>query len=324
MKIAIYCFEGITMFHMAVPQMVFGEVTRQGFDKWNVLLFGDTEGSIFTSEGYEISGLHSSESIEDADIIVIPSWFEDLREAPESLIEKLTAGHSRGAKIVGLCLGAVPIAQSHILDGRRAVTHWQAFDQLKARNATISWDNSVLYVDHGDVMTSAGTAAGLDACLHLVRSELGAEAALHVSRSLVIAPHRDGGQAQFVERPIAPTSGGTPISAVMQWADEHLEDVLTVERLAEVARMSTRTFLRAFQSGTGLSPAVWVRRRRLDESRRLLETTDYPVEQIAYKVGFGGSATLRQNFKAEFGIAPAAYRSRFSMADKPTSKKKQP
>lgn len=315
MKIAIYAFDGVSMFHLAVPQMVFGEVARRGLARWEVVLFGDAEGSVTTGESYELAGLCAPESIRDSDIIVIPSWFEDLRKAPDFLVQGIASAHKRGTKIIGLCLGAVVLAQAGILDGRRAVTHWQAFDHASLKNRSISWDESVLYVDHGDVMTSAGTAAGLDACIHLVRAELGAEAASQIARSLVVAPHRDGGQAQFVERPIAPGSEGTPISAVLQWIDSHLDGDLTIDRLAEEAHMSTRTFVRAFQSASGSAPAAWVRRRRLDEARRLLEVSDYPIDQIAHKVGFGGVATLRQNFKAAFGIAPAAYRNQFSMAE---------
>lgn len=315
MKIAIYAFDGISMFHLAVPQMVFGEVARQGIANWEVVLFGDDEGSIATAEGYELARLRMVSSVRDVDLIVIPSWFEDLRQAPNSLVDAIASAHVRGTKIIGLCLGAVPLAQSGILNGRRAVTHWHVFEGVSSRNQSITWDDSVLYVDHGDVMTSAGTAAGLDACIHLVRSELGSDAALQVARSLVIAPHRDGGQAQFVKRPIAPTSEGAPMSAVIHWIDSNLDKELTIDRLAAVAHMSTRTFLRAFQAATGSAPGAWVRRRRLDEARRLLEMTDCPIEQVAHKVGFGGSATLRQNFKTTFGIAPGVYRSRFSLAD---------
>lgn len=315
MKIAIYAFDGISMFHLAVPQMVFGEIARQGIANWEVVLFGDRAGGIDTAEGYELSGLCAASTIRDADVIVIPSWTEDLRQASDSLKNGILNAHSRGTKVVGLCLGAVPVVQAGILDGRKAVTHWHAFEDPSLLNRAITWDDSVLYIDHGDVMTSAGTAAGLDACLHLVRSELGSEAALRVARSLVIAPHREGGQAQFVKRPIASLSEEAPISAVIHWIDENLDGDLAVDRLAAQAHMSPRTFLRAFHAAVGSAPGAWVRRRRLDEARRLLEVTDYPIEQIAHKVGFGGAATLRQNFKAAFGIAPAAYRSSFSLAD---------
>lgn len=314
MKIAIYAFDGITMFHLAVPQMVFGEVSRQGLADWETELFSDEASSIVTSEGNEISGVQALDAAQGADVIVIPSWFEDLRAAPAGLSAMISTAHDCGSTIVGLCLGAVPLAQTTVLNGRTAVTHWRAFDEVVAKGGSVTWDNSVLYLDHGDVLTSAGTAAGLDACLHFVRAQLGAEAALHVARSLVIAPHRDGGQAQFVERPISSSSDNGSIAEVLQWIDQHLEGDLRIDQLAAIAHMSSRTFLRAFQAATGTSPASWVRRRRLDEARRLLELTQVPVEQIAPKVGFGGSATLRQNFKAEFGITPAAYRRRFSVA----------
>jgi transcriptional regulator GlxA family with amidase domain len=169
----------------------------------------------------------------------------------------------------------------------------------------------VLYIDHGDVLTSAGTASAIDACLHLVRNRLGAAATNRVARSLVVAPHRDGGQAQYIERPLPEQPAGDPIAGVLQWALRHLAEPLPVERLAEVAHLSRRTFIRAFQASTGVTPAVWVRRQRLDEARRLLESTDLPIDQVAAACGFGSTVTLRQSFAAAFHTSPSEYRRRF-------------
>lgn len=308
MRIAIYAFTGITMFHLSVPQMVFDEVARQGLAPWETVLFSDDAGSIMTAEGYRISGLGGPEAANTAEVVVVPSWYDDGRPAAHPLRQLLVDSHDRGARIVGLCLGTFPIADSGLLAGRRAVTHWQGFAQLTRRHPDLEIDESVLYVDHGDVMTSAGTASALDACLHMVRARLGAAAANRVARSLVIAPHREGGQAQYIERPLPERADDDPIS---EGAVHHLHESLSVERLAAVAHMSVRTFIRTFRASTGATPAVWVRLRRLDEARRVLETTSLPIDQVAADCGFGSVVTLRQNFTAAFQTTPSEYRRRF-------------
>ena len=184
-----------------------------------------------------------------------------------------------GACVVGLCLGAIPLAEAGLIGGRRAVTHWRAFEPLAREHPEIALDESVLYVDHGDVLTSAGAASGLDACLHLVRTHLGAQAANEVARQLVIAPHREGGQAQYIERPVPRRADDDPIGRTASWALEHLSEPLPVERLARTARMSTRSFIRVFREATGAAPAAWVRAQRVREAQRLLESTDLAVEQ---------------------------------------------
>lgn len=311
MRIGIYAFDGITMFHLSVPQMVFDEVARQGLGDWETFLFGDRPGRIRTAEGYGIEGIQGLAAAGDADVLVMPSWFPDGRPASEAVRAALRAAHAAEATIVGLCLGAIPVADAGLLAGRPAVTHWQAFDLLAQRHPELALDESVLYMDHGDVLTSAGTASGLDACLHLVRARLGADAANKVARSLVIAPHREGGQAQYIERPLPTRPDDDAISRVMDWAGQHLGDPLSIEVLAAAAHMSTRTFVRAFRVATGTTPASWVRMRRLDEARRLLETTDRPIDTIAAECGIGSSATLRQNFSAAFKTSPSQYRTRF-------------
>jgi transcriptional regulator GlxA family with amidase domain len=311
MRIGIYAFDGITMFHLSVPQMVFDEVARQGLGEWETFLFGDRPGGVRTAEGYGIEGIQGLTSAQGADVLVMPSWFLDGRQASAAVRGTLSAAHAAEATIVGLCLGAIPVADAGLLAGRPAVTHWQAFDLLAQRHPELALDESVLYMDHGDVLTSAGTASGLDACLHLVRARLGAEAANKVARSLVIAPHREGGQAQYIERPLPPRPDDDAISRVMDWAGQHLADPLSIEVLAAAAHMSTRTFVRTFRAATGTTPAAWVRARRLDEARRLLETTDRPIDTIATDCGIGSPVTLRQNFSAAFKISPSQYRARF-------------
>ncbi|WP_251043904.1 GlxA family transcriptional regulator [Arthrobacter sp. ISL-48] len=259
MRVAIYAFDGVTMFHLAVPQMVFDEVTRQNLAEWKTVLFSDQEGEIRTAEGYRLGEVKGPEASDDADVVVVPSWFDDGRPPNDALGRTLQEAHRRGVTILGLCLGAIPVADAGLLAGRRAVTHWQAFDSLAKRHPDVSLDKSVLYIDHGDVLTSAGTASALDACLHVVRARLGADAANRVARSLVIAPHREGGQAQYVEHPVPSCSTDDPITRLLEWALGHLGQPLGIDRLAAQAHLSRRTFIRAFRSTTGTTPAAWIR-----------------------------------------------------------------
>lgn len=214
--------------------------------------------------------------------------------------------------IVGLCLGAFPIADAGLLAGRPAVTHWAAMPQLAQRSGGSPVDSSVLYIDHGDVVTSAGSASSMDACLHVVRKHLGAAAATRVARSLVVAPHRAGGQAQYIERPLGDRATDTTIAEMQEWILAHLTEDLAVDRLAEHARMSRRSFVRHFKLSTGTTPAQWVLEQRLHEARTMLETTDWTVDAVADACGFGSAVTFRQRFAATFSTTPSEYRRHFS------------
>lgn len=311
MKIAIYAFTGVTMFHLSVPQIVFDEVSRLALGAWRSVLFSERGGTIRTAEGYSIGGVHALSAIADADLVVIPSWVDDGRVPSAALRKAVITAHTNGAVIAGLCLGAIAVADLGLLQRRRAVTHWNSLGALAERHPEISVETDVLYIDHGDVLTSAGTASGIDACLHLVRQRLGAEAANRVARSLVVAPHREGGQAQYIERPVSVREADGPVAIASTWALEHLDANLTLDALAGAAHMSRRSFVRAFRASTGSTPAAWVRSRRLDEARRLLEVTNLSIDQIAASCGFGSPITLRQNFMAAFGSTPSSYRRRF-------------
>jgi len=310
-RIAVYAFDDISMFHLSVPQTVFDEVNRQGLADWTTVLFSERRGGVRTEEGYTVSGIDGLTAARDADVVVVPSWVQDGRQPSAALLRLLVEAHGRGATVVGLCLGGLVVADTGLLAGRTAVTHWHAVQELAARHPDVEVDPSALYIDHGDVLTSAGTASGLDACLHLVRTRLGAEAANAVARSLVVAPHREGGQSQYIERPVPAQPTADPVATACRWALEHLADDLSVESLADVAHMSRRSFVRNFRSATGSTPAAWVRSRRLDEARRLLETTDLSVERVAAACGLGSAVTLRQNFASAFGSTPSGYRRRF-------------
>lgn len=313
MRIAIHAFDGITMFHLAVPQLVFAEVARLGTaPEWTTVLWSDTGGTVTTSEGHTLGPVEGPEALEEADMLIIPSWPERLPEADAALVGRLRRAHARGAEIVGLCLGAFAVADAGLLAGRSAVTHWAAMERFSARHPDIAVDTSVLYIDHGDVMTSAGTASGLDACLHLVRKHLGTHAANRLARSMVVAPHREGGQAQYIERPVPRSGSDAPIAEVMAWALGNLDAPLPVDALAERAHLSRRGFVRRFREATGSTPAKWVLDQRLDRARELLETTSWGVDRIASHCGFGSEVTLRQNFNARYATTPGRYRRRFS------------
>ncbi|MFD6517932.1 GlxA family transcriptional regulator [Rhodococcus sp. NPDC060176] len=312
MRIAVYAFDGITMFHLAAPLMVFGELDRLGLSTdWQTQLWSNRAGSVRTAEGYQIGEIAGPDTIDLADIVIVPSWPLSLAPISEELSFRITTAHARGAVIVGLCLGAFAIVDAGLLDGRSAVTHWEMIPQLVDRRVGIQVDPSVLYIDHGDVITSAGTAAAIDACLHVIRKHLGSAIATQVARGLVVAPHREGGQAQYIDRPLASHATDTTIGTVLDWALVRLDETLSVDRLARQARMSRRSFVRHFHRATGTTPARWVLERRLHEARILLETTGGSIDEIATACGFGSSVTFRQNFVSAFATSPTGYRRRF-------------
>lgn len=247
----------------------------------------------------------------DADLLVFPSWPMDLPEPSPALVEQIRSAHLRGATIAGLCLGAFPIVASGILDGRTATTHWTAEAELAQRYPMVAVHAAGLYIDHGDVLTSAGTASALDACLHIVRSRIGSTAATALARYLVVAPHRDGDQAQYIDRPV-PAAAAGPVGDVTAWALANLDAPLTVDDLAARASMSPRNFARRFQESLGMSPAKWVLGRRLDEARRLLESTRWSIDRVARECGFASTVTFRQNFVRRYSTTPSSYRSRFT------------
>lgn len=301
------------MFHLATPLLVFGEVARLDLaPDWEATVFTEAGLPVRSAEGYVISEVFGPELANDADLVVFPSWLSELPDPSEGLIRLVQQSHKRGATIAGLCLGAYPVARSGILDGRTAVTHWNAAPAVAVKAHTVAFDDSALYIDHGDVLTSAGTASALDACLHIVRTRLGSAAAAAVARHIVIAPHREGDQAQYIARPVQDPDMDGPLGRTIQWALANLDQDLEVEAMAAHATMSKRNFTRRFKEITGLSPARWVLGRRLDDARQLLETTTWSIARIAESCGFGSAVTFRQNFIAAYSTTPTSYRSRFT------------
>jgi transcriptional regulator GlxA family with amidase domain len=243
--------------------------------------------------------------------VVVPSWRDPHEPAPEALRQALRRAHANGARLVGLCLGTFVLADAGLLDGRPATTHWAALDAFARCHPRVRLEPDVLYVDDGELLTSAGTAAGIDCCLHLIRREHGAEVANRIARRLVVAPHRQGGQTQYIEQPLPADPGDDRLRAVLAWALEHLDQRLGVDELASRALMSRRTFTRRFRRATGASVGDWLAHQRLARAQRLLETTDRPLDHIAAEAGFGSAVSLRQRFGAALGTSPSAYRRSF-------------
>ncbi|WP_067962452.1 helix-turn-helix domain-containing protein [Nocardiopsis trehalosi] len=253
---------------------------------------------------------HGLDHLARADTVIVPGWADVDAAPPADLVDAVRAAHDAGARVASLCTGAFVLAAAGLLDGRRATTHWAHTRALADRHPRVRVDPDVLYVDGGSVLTSAGKAAAMDLCLHLVRLDHGASIANTVARRLVVPPHRDGGQAQFVTAPL-PAPGHHPLAELLPWVIERLDRPLTVADLARRARMSTRTLGRHFRSVTGTTPLQWLLTERIRHAQALLETTDDGVDAIAAATGMGTATTLRRNFNRVVGVPPDTYRRTF-------------
>ncbi|MFZ6656424.1 GlxA family transcriptional regulator [Undibacterium sp. TJN19] len=318
-NVAVLAFDGISPFHLSVPCLVFGEhhgdLAMPQFKVMVCSLQATSTKAVRTSAGFSIHTRHGLNTLAKADMVVIPSWHDDLRPPSPALLNAVRKAHARGARIVGLCLGAFVVAETGLLDQRSGTTHWALAQAFAQRYPQISLDPNVLYVDHGDVITSAGTAAGIDCCLHVLRSQYGAEVAAHVARRLVVAPHRQGGQAQYIEQPVPLLASDDRLSKVLEWMLEHLAETQPLDQLARRALMSRRSFTRHFQQLTGTTVGKWLLNQRLIQARRQLETSKRGIDDIAADTGFGSGLLLRRYFAREFQLSPSAYRRAFQGKD---------
>ncbi|HEV7861631.1 MAG TPA: helix-turn-helix domain-containing protein [Acidimicrobiia bacterium] len=300
---------------MAVPCEVFGiDRSELGVPWYRHRICAAEPPPVRSSQGFTIDTPYGLDDVVRADTVVVPAWGAAQLdgEPPPALLDALRTAHRRGARILSVCSGAFVLAAAGLLDGRRATTHWMHADALAARYPKVQVDPDVLYVDEGDVMTSAGTAAGIDLCLHVVRLDFGAEIANAVARRMVVPPHREGGQAQFVEAPMTSSEPGSDrFATTLEYMLEHLDEPLSVEGMADRAAMSPRTFARRFRATTGTTPGQWLVRQRVLVAQRLLETTDDPVELIALRCGFGTAAGLRLHFRRVLATSPLVYRRTF-------------
>ena len=302
---------GTTQFELAVAYEVFGLDRSEYSDDWYEFAFVAGEpGPIRIQGGLTLDAPYGLGHLRTANTIIIPAVVDERTDVPEPLLAALRAAHRRGARLASICTGAFILAEAGLLDGRCATTHWMDSADLARRYPAVRVEPDVLYVEDGNIFTSAGAAAGIDLCLHLVRLDLGSDVANAVARRMVVPPHRDGGQAQFVDAPM-PRGESDTLGPLLDWALANLDQPLTLDDLARHASVSTRTLVRRFQAATGTTPLQWLLGQRVRRAQHLLESTDEPVERIAGLAGFGTAANLRQHFTRLVGVAPMAYRRTF-------------
>ncbi|MYT75894.1 helix-turn-helix domain-containing protein [Streptomyces sp. cg28] len=311
-NVAAVLLDGVHPFELGVVCEVFGlDRGDAGLPVYDFAVVSAESPSLTTHvPGMTVSTPYGLERLAEADLIAIPSAGRRFDSYPPDLLDALREAVDRGARVLSLCAGVFVLGAAGLLDGRRCAVHWRYARQLARQFPRTRVDQDVLYVDEGPVITSAGTAAGIDACLHIVRTEHGAEVANTIARRMVVPPHRDGGQAQYVERPL-PTTRCDTVGEVLAWMERHLADPVTVEELAARALMSPRTFARRFLQETGTTPYRWLLRQRVLFAQELLEGTDETVDAIAGRAGFGNAAAMRHQFMKVLGTTPNAFRRTF-------------
>ena len=311
-NVAVALTDHVAAFELGVVSEVFGyDRTADGFPGYDFAVCAVEPPPLQTDSGFTIDTPHGIERLREADLVCLPAWRDPDERPPDPLLVELRAAVDRGARVMSVCTGAFIVAAAGLLDGKRATTHWRHAAALAERYPKVEVDPNVLYVDEGSVLTSAGTAAGIDLCLHIVRTEHGAGVANALARRMVVPPHRDGGQAQYVETPVRVHRRGDELSEVLDWALERLDEPLSVDDLAARALMSSRTFARRFRAVTGETPHRWLLLQRLLFAQRLLEEGDEPVEEVARLAGFGSAVSLRQHFARWRGTSPQRYRRAF-------------
>ncbi|MBG0562988.1 transcriptional regulator FtrA [Actinoplanes aureus] len=312
--VSVLAFEGMSVFEMGIVTEVFG-LPRPEFGRWYELtICAETPGPVRVVGGATLHTEHGLDTFAAADTLIVPGVPDVDADTSPELVAALRQAHARGARIMSICSGAFALAGAGLLDGRRATTHWRYADALRRRHPAVEVDADVLYIDDGTVLTSAGSAAGLDLCLHVVRRDHGPSVANAVARRLVVQPHREGGQAQFVEAPVAADPEDARVAGSMEWALANLGEPITVDALARRAHMSTRTYLRHFARATGTTPIRWLIDRRVQASLALLESTRAPIEAIATAVGFETAVTYRHHFGQAMKTSPSAYRRAFQVS----------
>jgi transcriptional regulator GlxA family with amidase domain len=324
-RVAVLAFNGVSLFHLSVPGLVFGTVqTAQNEPQYEICYCAEVPGMVASDQGIAIAVTHGLELMQESDVIVIPAWSDPTVVASTQLVDALQWANAQGKLIVGLCLGAFVLGDAGLLDEREATTHWIARDIFAQRFPKARFRPEVLYASSDNIMTSAGTLAAIDCCLHLVLQRYGAETANRTAKLLVTPPHRQGGQAQYVEHSVPRLATETHLSDVLTWARQNLASDLSLDRLAERAKMSRRTFTRRFRDATGSTVSKWLNAERVVRAQELLETTDLPIECIADEAGFGTSLSLRQQFSTQLGTSPSDYRRMFFRKVNPNAETQAP
>lgn len=312
--VALAITDGMLHFELSLAIEVFGSDLTHIVDPWyDFMLCGPRAVQVGR---FRLDPDHGLDHLRRADTVIVPGWADVDQDPPAELVDAVRAAHEAGARVASLCTGAFVLAAAGLLDDRVATTHWAHTEELIRRHPQVTVDPDVLYVDNGSVLTSAGKAAAMDLCLHLVRLDHGSATANTIARRLVVPPHRDGGQAQFVTTPV-PAPGNHPLAGLFPWVLQRLDQALTVEDLARQAGMSSRHLGRHFRSVTGTTPLQWLLTQRIRHAQELLETTDDTVDTIATATGMGTATTLRRHFARTVGVPPDAYRRTFRSRTRP-------
>ncbi|HEY2716461.1 MAG TPA: helix-turn-helix domain-containing protein [Solirubrobacterales bacterium] len=313
-QLAIVCFDGLVAFDLTAPAQAFGlAAAEDGSPLYAVSTCSPGAAAVSTTSGFAIAPAADLDSARRADTVLVPGYAGLLAPPPEPVVAALREAAARGARVLSVCSGAFALAYAGLLDGRRATTHWAWAAELAGRFPAVRVEPDALFVDEGQVKTSAGLSAGIDLSLHVIRADFGAAAGARVARHMVAPPHRDGGQAQFFDAAAAAEAEGG-LETTRRWAVERLEQPLDVRAMAGHAGVSPRTFARRFRAETGTTPLQWLLGRRVLEARRLLESSELPVEDIAWRCGFGTAASLREHFRRATATTPTAYRRSFKVS----------
>ncbi|YCI30329.1 helix-turn-helix domain-containing protein [Erwinia sp. PK3-005] len=313
--VAVIATSGVSSFHFSVPCIIFGQAMPES-DRFNLQICAVTPGEVPSDSGLTIRVKNGLELLETADIIIVPFWSHPEEKPAQPLLDALTAAWQRGAEVVGLCLGTYVLAYAGLLENRRAATHWEYEHDFTQRFPKVRLDTNALYINDCRLVTSAGTAAGIDCCLNIVRERYGSAFANQIARRMVTPPYREGGQAQYIARPVPETTRDNNINALLDYLRMHLDKPHTLDSLAKFANMSRRTLTRHFLSATGLTIGDWLNTERLQRSQELLESTDHSIETIAAMAGFQSPISFRQRFKAKFDISPSEWRRTFRGPDR--------
>lgn len=308
--VALVAYPSFSPFHFSVPYMVFGSELPEG-RLFDLKIVSSDAQPLAAERALSVQPDGGLDLVETADIVVVPGW-HDLDVRPdEQLMQALVRAHARGARVVGLCYGAYVLAYAGLLDGKGASTHWMAEKDFCVRFPRVRLDMNALYVDEDRLITSAGTGAGLDCCLYIVRAYYGPKIANKVARTMVIPPHREGGQAQFIEHPMAESTQDSQVNRLLDYLRENLGEQHSIDELAARAATSRRTFTRRFHKATGMTVVDWLINERLQRTRELLETTSMPIERISELAGFQTPLSMRQHFKRRFQVSPKEWRKSF-------------
>jgi transcriptional regulator GlxA family with amidase domain len=305
--VAVLALPAVLPIDLGIPTQIFNSRPETPYE---MTVCGASRGNVVTSTGFTVGVNAGLPALARADTIIVPGYWDYRRPPAPEVLAALKLAYRRGARIASICTGAFTLAAAGLLNGRTVTTHWASADDLEDLHPQVSVDRNVLYIDDGQILTSAGVTAGIDLCLYLVRKDLGAAVANEIARELVAAPHRDGGQAQYITRSLPEPTAHT-LSATRDWALQHLDESLTLDILASHARISTRTLVRMWRQETGATPHQWVLTARIDHARELLEATTLSIEQIADQTGLGSSTNLRARFRDHLATTPTAYRRTF-------------